>query len=631
MDNKLSRQVSRSSSVCSSDGELNAEDILSAIAADVQLTRAKDKYPSYAADIKWEGLFDEASQVARLVLNEDLEQGLRICEQSKDASFLHAGLLAAIKWLQATNLDQDRLREASEASLHAIAYTNAIRRRPWVNHLGLSHISFLRPNYNKYTDEEVMAELIYGLCMVPAAVTNFWLKGKGSKALLSSSWYGNRCYRSYWECENIIKYRDQWDSDVVKANFDLIITLMRCFISLLSIKLQGFNSAPKLLMKFMAIFGYTDNATDARNELRNMAVSENSFFATIAATVVLINRTMTEPMKGGYKPYCGDFDEFFRALDRQEWGGLTHLVRGVAEQIRAEPAKSISEINIAFPKLRNLGKIYLICHLVNLINYSFLGDWQSALECLTTNKKDKTLTIIYASGVKFLSACYMTMIREDREIKGEQPDAELDNSIAEALREASVFKGIFLLKRVKELFAVPMIVSRAKRFSQDLDSFASPIYEVLYLINNFNSMDGKSHLLEPLLARTNARLSLISNRPKSCPDDEDEEQDDGKNNCLVYYNFYKGVLLKHLNRPDEALVAFNEVMSLEPKLTYYQEIIPQTCYELGLVSINKGQLDQARQWLEKANKMDGYFTHSLMVKRIAYALEILAMLETKDS
>lgn len=46
--------------------------------------------------------------------------------------------------------------------------------------------------------EEVLAEMLYGLCMACVGVLHFFANGKTARALVSASWYGHRCYRAYW-------------------------------------------------------------------------------------------------------------------------------------------------------------------------------------------------------------------------------------------------------------------------------------------------------------------------------------------------------------------------------------------------------------------------------------------------
>lgn len=144
----------------------------------------------------------------------------------------------------------------------------------------------------------------------------------------------------------------------------------------------------------------------------------------------------------------------------------------------------------------------------------------------------------------------MQMKREDLEIQGIH-DEELDYKIQKNLKAASHFKGIFLLKRIKELFIVPMAMERAKRFHENIEAWVSPIYEVLYLTNMITVAQKNPSLLEYHLERVTKKLTAVSN--KNSPDYYDQHG---------YLTFYRGSMLRNLKRMDEALRCFLEVVSM---------------------------------------------------------------------
>lgn len=64
---------------------------------------------------------------------------------------------------------------------------------------------------------------------------------------------------------------------------------------------------------------------------------------------------------------------------------------------------------------------------------SFLCEWENALKFLNTTKKERKLTKLYASGIAFLHAAHLMMIREDKAARGIH-EPELDEVIKAALR-----------------------------------------------------------------------------------------------------------------------------------------------------------------------------------------------------
>lgn len=130
-------------------------------------------------------------------------------------------------------------------------------------------------------------------------------------------------------------------------------------------------------------------------------------------------------------------------------------------------------------------------------------------------------------------------------------DKELEYKIAKNLKAASHFKGIFLLKRIKELFIVPMAMERAKRFHENINAWVSPIYEVLYITNMLTVSQKNPSLLEHHLDRVTKKLTCVSN------DDPSDYYDQHG-----YLTFYRGAILRNLKRMDEALKCFLEVVSM---------------------------------------------------------------------
>lgn len=87
-----------------------------------------------------------------MALHEQLEEAIAMSEARKERSLMHAFFAAQLKFILATNLEDETLKDALEAYKYATAYADALRKKSWANTIGLTHFSFFRPNYEKYTD-----------------------------------------------------------------------------------------------------------------------------------------------------------------------------------------------------------------------------------------------------------------------------------------------------------------------------------------------------------------------------------------------------------------------------------------------------------------------------------------------
>lgn len=87
-----------------------------------------------------------------MAFHEQLNEAIEMSESRKDRSLMHAFFAAQLKFILATDLEDDTLKDALEAYKYATDYADAIRKKSWANTIGLTHFSFFRPNYEKYTD-----------------------------------------------------------------------------------------------------------------------------------------------------------------------------------------------------------------------------------------------------------------------------------------------------------------------------------------------------------------------------------------------------------------------------------------------------------------------------------------------
>lgn len=97
-------------------------------------------------------MHDEALKVISMALHEQLEEAIAMSEARKERSLMHAFFAAQLKFILATNLEDETLKDALESYKYATAYADALRKKSWANTIGLTHFSLFRPNYEKYTD-----------------------------------------------------------------------------------------------------------------------------------------------------------------------------------------------------------------------------------------------------------------------------------------------------------------------------------------------------------------------------------------------------------------------------------------------------------------------------------------------
>lgn len=81
----------------------------------------------------------------------------------------------------------------------------------------------------------------------------------------------------------------------------------------------------------------------------------------------------------------------------------------------------------------------------------------------------------------------------------------------------------------------------------------------------------------------------------------------------MFVTFFVGYCEKQLGNLDEAISKFETVLEHEGKLIDNKHLVAQSCYEIGLIKRQHGQLDDAIKWLKRAKNYGHHFTE-IMIK-----------------
>lgn len=127
--------------------------------------------------------------------------------------------------------------------------------------------------------------------------------------------------------------------------------------------------APKLIQKFMFLFGYAP--TDAGIEDIEFAADFKEGIAyPIAVAAVFVWKGIAIPSLGHLPPNFDDIQHVIDAFDDDTYGSLKVVFRGAQESLNGNIQEGIRLTEEAFPILRKLGKSYLIIYVINVLNYT---------------------------------------------------------------------------------------------------------------------------------------------------------------------------------------------------------------------------------------------------------------------
>jgi len=544
--------------------------------------------------------FGEAQRMFKMALSNQLEEVLLECDLNMFKSYFYpmakGGIIAL---LAVSSLDRELIYQGIDAFKIAaeMAYHLKIKKS-WKNVL-------FKPDYNKFTDEEIMSEIVYsGAVSAIGGLT--LLTDKSYRGLLTAAVHFNKSWKLYFEANNISKYRKKWQHPLCKKQFDMGLKLS------MAISKMVFSFAPDKVKKFMNMFGLSGDLEKGLEEIHEVADSQDAFIFIPAAMALLLWYGLIEPVNGvgeSRRDIICHLAENFVQCDL--YGNLNYFVLGARELVLGNLDSSIAYENKTRDALSYLGNTTVVTSVFNLLNYSLSGQIDKAVECLELFDRMKVKAYLPSFLIYIHAAAQRFQLDEDIEAGGSRAQ-ELEESITSKLKQIKTTRGFFVLKKV---FYEKMIEERSRMFAHDVKNWLIPYVEILYTGNFFYVIEGNWTYIKPFLDKVTKNLEGI------------EKNDPNYWDKYAYLLFYKAFLLKLGGEMDEALAYFHEILSLESIIEREKHIIPQICYEIGLIHRKRKKEAEAKRWLNKANKYRDYVTEFLVQWRCNYALNHLKPME----
>lgn len=287
-------------------------------------------------------------------------------------------------------------------------------KKSWKNML-------FKPDYNLYTDEQIMSEIIY--CMSVGSIGGLTLlSDKSYKGLLSAAVHFNKSYKLYFEAMNIAKYRKKWDSELCRVQFMSGVKLGLGITNLV------FSFAPAKLTKFLAMVGFPSNLEKALGELHEVADFGDALIYLPACMTLLSYYGLLEPVYGVgeiRKDIIVNLSETF--IKTEIYGGLNYFVLGARDLILGNIEESIGYELRTAEALSYFGNTTVVTGVFNLLNYTVSGQWQKAIDCIETVNAMKVKAYL-PSFVVYIHAAAL------RNIMDEEGRPELEEVISEKLQ-----------------------------------------------------------------------------------------------------------------------------------------------------------------------------------------------------
>ena len=409
----------------------------------------------------------------------------------------------------------------------------------------------------------------------------------------------NKCYKLYFEALNIAKYRKKWQHPICENQFNMGMKLALAMSSLV------FSFAPAKIAKLLSMIGLSTDMEKALAEISEVADYKDPFFFIPSGMALLLHYGCLEPVYGVgemRKDIVINISERFISSDF--YGNLNYFVLGARELCLGNLDQSIAYEHKTKETLSYLGNCSVVTSVFNLLSYALSGRVDEMLECMQLFDSMKVKAYL-PSLLIYIHAATLRW-------KMDMGHPELEEEVANKLRSLKQTRGFFVLKKI---FYEKMIETRSSQFANDVKGWCLPHLDVLYVGNFFYVIENNMRYIKPFMDQVDEKMQGLN---KNAVDYWD---------TYAHLLFYKAFFLKLAGNFEEAMPYFHEILSLESIIEREYHLIPQTCYEIGLIHRRNLKTAEAKRWLTKANKYADYVTEFLIQWRCRYALSHMKPME----
>ncbi|XP_071500422.1 tetratricopeptide repeat protein 39B-like [Diadema antillarum] len=507
---------------------------------------------------------EETTVALNLFLNNKFSEARAIFEPWSHASIYHALGHSTISYLQAVmTFDPSDIQESIRLTKNSIEVAGRFRKKQGVV-TSMSKMVW-KPNYNSYTDEEVHAELCYAESLLERAILSF-IQDDNLINFIKGGLKIRTGYQSYKSCVQMLENRN-WSSARSKQQFESGVkfgvgTFNLC-ISML----------PKRILKLLEFVGFSGNRVKGLTDLET-ASKLPCLRSPICSMVIISYHSIGTYVFGTAD---GDINLARRVLEpcleKYPKGVIFLFFAARIEEISGNLNEAIEKFQECIASQHEWRQFHHLCYWELMWCHAFKLDWQMAAQYANKLCEESrwSKAIYFQLQASFLAMC-------------EEEDVEKVNDL---------FAKVPTLKQRIAGKSIPMekfAVSKAKKHMVHGTKYALAGLELVYIWNGFSILAKKKELLEPFLLVTESTLQQLK-----------KTKGNGGSSC--YWDDYslamllKGMTLRHLARPSQAELCFQEVISNEKELEYDHYLVPYATLELGLLYLQYDRLPEAKTFL----------------------------------
>ncbi|KAK2164553.1 hypothetical protein LSH36_62g07003 [Paralvinella palmiformis] len=573
--------------------------------------------PPMSENMDLDSAIADTMTALNLFLNNKFEEAKRRMEPWADRSFYHALGYGTILYIQAVmTFDSADIERAVAATKRSIAVCNKFRRKSTL----LSKV-----NYNKLTREEIHAEICYAECLIERALLMF-VQDESLISFVKGALKIRACYQSYKECLRILQKRN-WKPDDNKIHFEsgvkLGVGLFNLMIALLPTKVMkllefvGFSGKKKKGLRLLE--EGTEMPTSLRGALCSLSLLSYQtvivyVLGNADADVELVDKVLKPCLVRYPKSLaiqyleCKDKDLEIYLLHIDTYiplvtpypvhvfisqGALFLFFAGKAEEIKSNIPQAIHRFEESIDAQSEWRQFHHLNFWELMWCHSFSGDWLLAMKYAEKLCKESRWS---KATYTYQKAAFLMMCDDQTE--------ETKVHINMLFKEVPKLKLRIAGKSIPfEKFAM----KKAKRYLDQGNRLILPAYELIYVWNGFAVIGKNPKYLQPILDDVESVLKELEANKTKYPFYTDDY-------CLVM--LLKGTCLRYLGKLTEAEQCLLHLCTNEKDVKQDTYLIPYSLVELGMLNIEKGDLNAASSFLDMAKRYQKYSLESRLLFRI---------------
>ena len=209
---------------------------------------------------------------------------------------------------------------------------------------------------------------------------------------------------------------------------------------------------------------------------------------------------------------------------------------------------------------------------------------------------------------------FMYAIFASQVLKEEGKDPVLEDAMIESLVAVPKLKRHFGGKRA---FHEKIVIEKAAVYVQDPERMLLPQLDLMYLWNLFIQASHNPPSLQKIREMIEGELDVV------------KRASDVDVDAFCYLTFMRGCACAASRADSLAADCFLQVIHSQDVIRQNKHLVPQACFEMGMVYRRAGDVHESRKWMRKAKRYSGYLTETMISFRVDCALKTFDDLERR--